>query len=320
MTAEAPSRPVAERGFRTQGLQRNLRGLLRLLAALFSRPTSALGTAIVLVFLFLAFFGEQVAPYPDPNDQSHAVFEAPTLELGRLSLGDYPFGTDRLGRDVFSRVILGAASIFRVAGLGTGLAVVAGTVLGLLMGYQGGLFDEVLGRVIDAMLAIPALLLALVAVGIIRQLNVEPGTWQAELAENAVLLVIGILYLPIVARVVRSVTLDIKTREFIEAAQIRGESRFYIIFREILPSVVPALVVEASLRFSYAIFLVASLGFLGFGIRPPSPDWGRMVSEARSIYRLAPWALEYPAGAIAALVVGVNLMSDGIKRALQKSA
>jgi peptide/nickel transport system permease protein len=105
----------------------------------------------------------------------------------------------------------------------------------------------------------------------------------------------------------------------VEAAQIRGESRLYIIFREILPSVIPALVVEASLRFSYAIFLVASLGFLGFGAKPPSPNWGLMVSENRGgAYALTPWALEYPAIAIALLVIGVNLMSDGIKRVVQK--
>jgi peptide/nickel transport system permease protein len=176
-----------------------------------------------------------------------------------------------------------------------------------------------MGRLIDALLAIPALLLALVTVGIIRNLQFDPGSWRAEVADQSILAVIGLLYSPIVARVVRSVTLDIKTREFVEAAQMRGEGRLYIIFREILPAVVPALVVEAALRFSYAIFLVASLGFLGFGARPPSPDWGLMVSQNRGgLYALTPWALEYPAAAIAILVVGVNLMSDGVKRVLQK--
>ena len=161
--------------------------------------------------------------------------------------------------------------------------------------------------------------MALVLVGIIRNLDFEANTWQSTLGDNAVLLVIAILYVPIVARVVRSTTLDVKTREFIEAAIIRGETAFYIMFREILPSVIPSLVVEASLRFSYAIFLVASLGFLGFGARPPSPDWGLMVSENRGgLYALTPWALEYPALAIALLVIGVNLMSDGIKRIIQK--
>lgn len=287
---------------------------------LFSRPQSAVGALIVLFFLILALFGKQLAPYPNPNDQSSPVRLSPTLNIAKLKLGDYPFGTDRFGRDVFSRVILGAASIFRIAGLGTLLAVLIGSAVGLFMGYQGGWFDEILGRLIDAMLAIPAMLLALVVVGVIRNLEFEPNSTGARLADNAVLLVITAVYVPIVARVVRSSTLEVKTRQFIEAAQLRGESRFYIIFREILPSVIPALVVEASLRFSYAIFLVASLGFLGFGARPPSPDWGLMVSENRGgLYELTPWTLEYPAAAIALLVVGVNLMSDGIKRVVQKA-
>lgn len=300
-------------------LSRQISSILRFFQDLLSHPQSAIGTILVLFFLILALFGTQIAPYPNPNDQSHDVRVEPTLDISSLSLGEYPFGTDRLGRDVFSRVILGTSSIFRIAGIGTLVAVLIGTGIGLFMGYMGGIIDEVLGRLIDAMLALPALLLALVLVGIIRNLDFDPGTWQSSLGNNAVLLVIAILYVPIVARVVRSTTLDIKTREFVEAAVIRGETAFYIMFREILPSVIPSLVVEASLRFSYAIFLVASLGFLGFGARPPSPDWGLMVSENRGgLYTITPWALEYPAIAIAILVIGVNLMSDGIKRIVQK--
>ncbi|MGB7338115.1 MAG: ABC transporter permease [Phototrophicaceae bacterium] len=300
-------------------LSRQISSIRRFFQDLLSHPQSAIGTILVLFFLILALFGTQIAPYPNPNDQSHDVRVEPTLDISSLSLGEYPFGTDRLGRDVFSRVILGTSSIFRIAGIGTLVAVLIGTGIGLFMGYMGGIIDEVLGRLIDAMLALPALLLALVLVGIIRNLDFDPGTWQSSLGNNAVLLVIAILYVPIVARVVRSTTLDIKTREFVEAAVIRGETAFYIMFREILPSVIPSLVVEASLRFSYAIFLVASLGFLGFGARPPSPDWGLMVSENRGgLYTITPWALEYPAIAIAILVIGVNLMSDGIKRIVQK--
>lgn len=284
-------------------------------------PQSAAGTLLVAFFLILALFGPQLAPHSNPNDQSHDVRVAPTLDIGALQLGEHPFGTDRLGRDVYSRVILGASSIFRIAGLGTLISVILGSALGLFMGYQGGWVDELIGRVIDALLAIPALLLALVLIGIIRNLEFEAGSWQAALADNVILLVISLLYIPIVARVARSTTLDIKTREFVEAAQIRGEGQFYIIFREILPSVIPSLVVEASLRFSYAIFLVASLGFLGFGARPPSPDWGLMVNENRGgFYQLTPWALEFPALAIAILVIAVNLMSDGIRRAVQKGS
>ena len=294
---------------------------LSILKVLLRQPTSGFGAFLALFFLLVALFGSRLAPYPNPNDQRHDVRVAPTLDIGALQFGEHPFGTDRLGRDVYSRVILGAGSIFRIAGLGTLISVLIGSALGLLMGYRGGLFDEVMGRVIDALLAIPALLLALVMVGIIRNLDFEIGSWQANLSNDVVLFVIAVLYVPIVARVARSATLDIKSREFVEAAEIRGESTTYILFREILPSVIPALVVEASLRFSYAIFLVASLGFLGFGARPPSPDWGLMVNENRGgYYQLTPWALEFPALAIAILVIAVNLMSDGIRRAVQKGA
>jgi peptide/nickel transport system permease protein len=281
----------------------------RYVRELLSQPQAALGSLIVVLFLLLAIFGPAIAPY-EANDQSHPAAEEPSS----MNL----FGTDYLGRDVYSRVILGARSILFTAGLGTLIAVVLGTFVGLAVGYQGGLLDEVVGRVIDAILAMPALLIALVILGVVRNLELPPGSWQAQLAEQSVLIVIATVYVPIVARVVRSSTLDIKTREFVSAAQIRGESWPYILFREILPSVTPALVVEASLRFSYAIFLVASLGFLGVGARPPSPDWGLMVNEnSGGLFELAPWALNFPAAAISVLVVGVNLMSDGMKRVVQ---
>lgn len=276
---------------------------------LLSRPQSAIGTLIVLVFVVLAVFGPLIAPYGE-NDQNNPVAQAPST--------GYPFGTDHLGRDVFSRVVLGARSILVMAGLGTLIAVVLGTAVGLAIGYYGGLVDDAVSRTIDAFLALPALLVALVTLGIVRNVPLESGTLAAWLASNSVLLVIALVYVPIVARVVRGSTLDVKTREFVEAAQIRGESAAYIMFREILPSVVPALVVEGSLRFSYAIFLVASLGFLGVGARPPSPDWGLMVNENRRLYYLTPWALLYPTFAIALLVVGVNLMSDAIRRIMQR--
>lgn len=292
-------------------LSRRLNGIVKFVRELLGDLQSAVGTFIVIFFLLVALFGPLIAPYTE-NDQSHPPRQAPSIE--------YPMGTDYLGRDVFSRVILGTRSIFVVAGVGTLVAVIIGTFIGLFIGYQGGLIDEIVGRFIDAFLALPALLIALVILGIIRNVEYQPGSLAAALANQSVLIVIALVYAPIVARVVRSSTLDIKTREFVQAAQIRGESQFYIIFREIFPSVIPSLVVEASLRFSYAIFLVASLGFLGVGARPPTPDWGLMVNENRGgIYELTPWALNYPAAAIALLVIGVNLMSDGIKRVVQKS-
>jgi peptide/nickel transport system permease protein len=249
--------------------------------------------------LLLALFGSLVAPYGE-NEQIAADARHPPSAA-------YWFGTDRLGRDVFSRVVLGTRDILALAGLGTILAVISGTIFGLVSGYLGGLFDEGVMRFFDSLLAIPALLLALLLIGTVGS------------SRNSVLIVIVIVYTPIVARVVRSVVLPVKTLGYVEAARTQGESTASILYREILPSVAPALTVEAALRFSYAIFLVASLGFLGVGAQPPTPDWGLMVSEARHTVSQTPWAMYFPAAAIAVLVIGVNLMADGLKRVLQDS-
>lgn len=264
---------------------------------LFNRPVTALGTIIFILFLIIALFGPWIAPY-DYNEQVYSdAREAPSLQ--------HYFGTDNLGRDVYSRVLFGAREVLIQAGVGTLLAVICGTFFGVLVGYRGGWLDEVVMRFFDSLLALPALLLALLLLG-----TVGPS-------EGAVLIVMVVVYTPIVARVARSVVLSVRSKGFVEAAQLQGESQSWILFREILPSVVPALTVEGALRFSYAIFLVASLGFLGVGVQPPSPNWGLMVSEARPYAAQLPWALFFPAAAIALLVVGVNLMADGIKNTLQ---
>lgn len=270
---------------------------LAFLAELYRTPASALGTSIVLLFLLLAVLGPVIAPF-DANQQLAA-------EAAQGPSGRHWFGTDHLGRDVFSRVALGAREILLYAGSGTLLAVVLGASLGLLSGYLGGWFDEVLMRLFDGLLAIPALLLALLLLGSI-------GSGQF-----GVLLVIAVVYTPIVARVVRSVVLAVKPREFVQVARMQGESLGWILFRELLPSALPALAVEAALRFSYSIFLTASMGFLGVGVQPPSPNWGLMVSEARDHVFQTPWALYLPALAISALVIGVNLTADGLRRALR---
>ncbi|MDX1437817.1 MAG: ABC transporter permease, partial [Anaerolineales bacterium] len=170
---------------------------------------------------------------------------------------------------------------------------------------RGGLVDEGLMRLFDSLLALPALLLALLLLGTLGS------------STYSVLIVIMIVYIPIVARVVRSVVLNVKSRGFVETARLQGESQRHILFREILPSVLPALTVETALRFSYAIFLIASLGFLGVGVQPPNPNWGLMVKEGRNFINLTPWALVFPALAISLLVIGVNLSADGLKRAFQ---
>ena len=270
---------------------------LVVLRRLFTRPASAVGTLIVLLFLLTAAFGPMLVPYGANQQIVSDARQAPG--------GSHWFGTDNLGLDVFSRVVLGARDILALAGLGTALAVASGTGLGLVSGYAGGWLDEVMMRFFDSLLAMPALLLSLLLLG-----SLGPS-------RNSVLLVIVVVYTPIVARVVRSVVLSVQSKAFVEAARVQGASLARILFWEILPSTLPALAVEAALRFSYAIFLVASLGFLRVGVQPPSPDWGLMVKEARLFVSQVPWAMYFPAGAIAVVVIGVNLASDGLKQALQ---
>ncbi len=267
------------------------------LREIYSRPSSAIGATIFVIFLLVALIGPLIAPYGVNEQIVEDARQSPSLK--------HPFGTDNLGRDIFSRVILGARDVLTLAGAGTLLAVLVGTTVGLITGYEGGWLDEVVMRFFDSLLALPALLLALLLLG-----SLGPS-------RNSVLIVIVVVYTPIVARVVRSVVLSVKTKGFVEAARVQGESFGYLLFREILPSTLPALAVEAALRFSYAIFLVASLGFLGVGVQPPNPDWGLMVKEARTGVTQTPWALYFPAGAIALVVVGVNLLADTLKQILQ---
>jgi peptide/nickel transport system permease protein len=259
-------------------------------------PVTLMGFAVVFFFLLMAVIGPLLAPYSFSEQAISDRLQPPSAQ--------HWFGTDQFGRDIFSRLLVGSRDIFLVAGAGTLMAVLLGLTLGLVSGYVGGLFDEIAMRLLDVLLSIPAFLLAMVILG-----SVGPSRFN-------VILVVGFLYIPMVARVVRSVVLDLETREFVEAAKLRGEKSGYILFREILPNVLPTLAVESSMRFSYAIFLVASLGFLGLGVQPPSPDWGLMVGEARTWFAQARWVLLFPAGTIALLVVGVGFMSDGLRRVL----
>lgn len=292
-------------------------------------PLSLVATLIVLVFLLIGAFGHLLAPYPydavqpDPN---RCVTRGESVRCAALSNAPpstaHPFGTDRNGRDVFSRLLYGARYTIGLPLVATLLAVALGTGLGLLIGYVGGALDEVVSRSIDILLSIPAIILALVSLStVVPTLAASPNPIVQAIGpiNIALVLVIVLLYTPIVARVIRAATLGLRDRGYVELAKLRGESTLYILLREIFPSVVPALAVEAALRFSYAIFLVASLGFLGLGAQPPIPEWGRMVLDSRSTFSAAPWALWFPVGAIALLVISVNLTADGLQRLYSES-
>ena len=269
-----------------------------------------IGLPIVLIHLTLALAGPWLAPH-SPTDFNEPIqeyaFRSPSL--------DFFLGTDQFGRDILSRVMSGARSLIAVSVAGAALGVALGTAVGMSSAYKGGKVDEVVMRIMDGLMSFPTLLLALLVMSILAS-EPAPAEWM-EPIWNQMLLVatISIVTLPRVARVLRSVTLSLKEMEFVQSARLRGEGAPYIIFREILPNTLPVLGVEASIRFSYAILTVASLGFLGLGVQPPSPDWGLMISQSRQFLVSAPWVALAPAGAVVSLVVGVNLLADGMRQA-----
>jgi peptide/nickel transport system permease protein len=220
----------------------------------------------------------------------------------------HPMGVDQIGRDVLSRFMYGAHIVLLLALAGTTLGMVAGTTLGLVSGYLGGLFDEIVQRLVEAMISIPFLALALVTI-------IAAG--PALAGEPAlIVLVVGLVYTPRIARIARAASMEIATREYVAAAQLRGEGTWSIVLREILPNTANVLLVEFSLRISYAPILIGALGFLGFGIRPPTPEWGLMISENRGLLIASPVTVFGPGLGFASLVVGLNLFTDGLSRML----
>ena len=273
------------------------RGLSRALGRLRRNPAALGGTVVFLFFLLMAVFGPLLAPYS---------FEAQSIaDRVKPPNAAHLLGTDQYGRDILSRILAGSRGIFILSGSGTLLAAVIGVSLGLFSGYYGRLWDEALMRILDVLLSFPPLLFALLLLATVGPSPVN------------LLVVISVLYVPMLARLARSMVLDLRTKEFVEAARVRGERELAILFREILPNALGPILVEISVRFSYSIFLVASLGFLGLGVQPPSPDWGLQINEARSYFATAPWILLFPAAAISLLVIATNLMTDGLRQVLQ---
>ena len=238
-------------------------------------------------------------------------------ELERLQRpsGRFWLGTDQFGRDLLSRMMAGARSLIAMAVAGAALGIALGTMMGMSSGYKGGRVDVVVMRVVDGLMSIPSLLLALLVLTTLGS-RAAPVKWLEPIWQELLIVVtIGVVFMPFVARVMRSVTLSLKEMEFVQSARLRGEPAVYIIFREVLPNALPVLGVEASVRLSYAILLVSSLGFLGLGVQPPSADWGLMMSDSRDFLVAAPRLALVPAVTIASLVVGVNLLAEGIKQA-----
>lgn len=267
--------------------------------ALLRSPTFLVGALILLFWVACAIGGHWVVPQ-DP-------YASDPLNSLTPPDGTHWFGTDQLGRDVFARVIVGARDILTIAPLATLLGTVAGTAVGLIVGYFDGWVDNVVGRLIDAVLALPLVIVALLALAAVGASNLT------------VILVIGITFTPITARTVRAAVFAERNLDYVLAAQLRGENTFYIMFAEILPNVLQPIIVETTVRLGYAIFSVATLSFLGFGIQPPSADWGLALSECYTLMAGgAWWTVVFDAAAIASLVVGVNLVADGIQGVLDR--
>lgn len=223
----------------------------------------------------------------------------------------HPFGVDQLGRDIFSRVIHGSHVVILLSVSGTFLGLVMGAVIGLLSGYLGGWIDNLIQRLIEAIISIPFLVLALMAI----------TAAGAELSGNPILiaLVVALVYTPRIARMARAAALDIVTRDFVTAARLRGEKAWSVMWREILPNATSVLLVEFALRAGYAPVLIGSLGFLGFGMRPPTPEWGLLISENRALIIVSPITVLGPGLALASLVVGINLFTEGLARILGRT-
>jgi peptide/nickel transport system permease protein len=268
--------------------------------ALLRRSKSFIAGSIIVGFWVLCgIFGEMVVPH-DP------VASDPINDLVAPG-ADHWFGTDKLGRDVFSRVITGARDILIVAPLATILATVLGTALGLVTGYFRGWVDDVLSRIIEAFLALPVIIMGLL-------INVAVGP-----SKTTLIFTIGILFAPIISRTVRAAVLTERELEYVAAARLRNERTPYVLFGEILPNVMAPIIVEFTVRLGYAIFLAASLSFLGFGIQPPAPDWGLQVSEHYGVISGGFWwTVVFPSAAIATLVIGVNLIADGVASVFER--
>jgi peptide/nickel transport system permease protein len=268
-----------------------------LAAALVRSRTFVAGAVIVLFWIADALLWRVLVPH-DPFATSAFALTGPS--------GSHLLGTDDLGRDVVSRVLAGAAPVLTVAPLATLLGVVGGVSVGLVSGYYRGLVDDVVSRVVDAFLAFPAIVIALLLLTVFSS------------SQRTVILIIGILFTPIISRTVRAAVLVERQREYVAAARAAGDSGPYIMLFEILPNITGPIAVEVTVRLGYAIFTAATLSFLGVGLQIPSPDWGLTVAVERSFLTVNSWVVLAPAIALGTLVVGVNLVADGVKRVVEE--
>ncbi len=261
--------------------------------------TAAFGLGLIALVVLVAAAGPWLAP--------HDPLKPAPLERLQGPSGAHPFGTDSLGRDILSRVIYGARISLMIGLISVAISLVPGTLLGLLAGYFGGRTDSLIMRLMDMLLAFPAILLAIVITAILGPSL--PNTMVA----------VGIVYIPHYARIVRAGVLSLKEQLFVQAIGHLGGGHLRILGRHILPNAVPPIIVYATLGMGTAVLQAAALGFLGLGAQPPQPEWGAMLSEGRQYIQNAPHVAAFPGAAILLLVLGFNLFGDGLRDVLDPS-
>jgi len=261
-----------------------------------SRPSGAIGLTLVVAHLVLALISPLIVPYDYKTMNSALMLTGPD--------GTHWLGTDHVGRDVFTRVLLGGREALLVTGVATPIAVIWGGFVGIFFGLVGGRIDEVMMRVVDAFLSLPWILKMLVLI-------VTFGTGIEVLIPT-----LAFFYGIPVIRIARAATHDVVARDFVSAARARGHGRMTIIRRELLPNVLDTLMVEGAMRWSWMLLAFSSLSFLGFGVSPPTPDWGLMIADARGFMSFAPWGVLGPVIALSSLFIGINLTADALAKAL----
>ena len=268
-----------------------------LIRALFRSPTFMVGLIIVVFWIFMALFSTFITQSPTATDAAVSL-QAPSSA--------HWFGTDDLGRDVLARTMAGARTVLIIAPLATVLALLWGGIIGLVSGFYRGLTDEIIMRLIDVLLALPIIITSILILSLLGK-----GT-------AIIIIAIGALFTPVVSRTIRAAVIGEREREYVMAARLRGERSAFVMSREILPNITQPIIVEGTIRLGYAVFTAATLSFLGFGLAPPSPDWGLTIAVERVFLQIAPWTVLFPAAALASLVVAVNLITDGLGRTFSK--
>ncbi len=266
--------------------------LLRLISELTRSKSATIGASVILFWVIVAIVAPIIAPY-SPTELQAARLQPPSLE--------HWLGTDHLARDVLSRVLWGTRVVIVLAPVSVLLGILVAAPLGLMSGYIGGRLDTLIMRGVDILLSFPTLLIYILII--------------TSFGPSVIVVIISISLgsIPPITRIIRSLVLDVRTKDYVSAARLRGERRSYILVREILPNVSGPIIVDTTIRIGYAIMAIGALGFLGLGIPPPTPDWGGMINNGRHWMFAMPWAVLGPAVALSSVVIGLNLLADGIR-------